>query len=334
MEKSLETEPIDLVYCWCDGNDQAFKARKNKYLEEAHLPKDSDDVGDLRFWDNNELKYSLRSVEKNVPWVNHIYIVTDRQVPKWLNLANPKITLVDHAQILPAELIPTFASTVIERHIHKIQGLTEKFLYANDDLFFDKPLTKKFFFTGNRPKVYVTYYERFTSVEDEQDFQKKFAEVATWMKTNLNVWKLLFKQYGRHEFYVSPHVVDGYTKTLFQEVVNRYQEAFDLADKERFRSAACITRSIFGLDMAYSGQADLEIVKKPGFWEKHIHHDPHHELKCFCGSENAKTRKEILRFEPDIFCVNADIKCNLQDKKDMQLFYEKLFPEPSSFEKA
>ncbi len=323
-------EPIDIVYCWCDGSDPEFKARKNKYLANREQ---NDDIGDLRFWDNNELKYSLRSLEKNLSWVHHIYIVTDRQVPKWLDQTNPKVTVVDHTQILPADLIPTFASTVIERYLHKIPGLSEKFIYANDDIFINKPLSPAFFFKGNKPRVRMTHYERFREVKDEQDFQAKFAQVATWMQTNLNVWKLLFQKYGKHEFYVSPHTIDGYTKTLFSEVLEKYRDAFAVADKERFRSKDCITRSIFGLDMVYSGKADLEIVEKPGFWEKHIHHDKHKELKCYCGSENAKTRHQILRFEPDTFCVNADAKCNLQDKKDMQDFYEQLFPEPSAFEK-
>ena len=67
-------EPIDIVYCWCDGSDPEFKARKNKYLANREQ---NDDIGDLRFWDNNELKYSLRSLEKNLSWVHHIYLVNN-----------------------------------------------------------------------------------------------------------------------------------------------------------------------------------------------------------------------------------------------------------------
>lgn len=333
MKATMQTEPIDLVYCWCDGNDPEFKARKNKYLALENKALEEDDVGDLRFNDNNELKYSLRSAEKYAPWVNHVYIISDRQVPKWLNIENPKVTIVDHAQIMPAEIIPTFSSTVIEHYIAQIPGLAEKFLYANDDMFFNRSLLPSFFFSGQRPKVYMSYFERFKNIGDEEDFQTKYAKEASWMQTNLNSWKLLYEQYGHHEFYVPSHIIDGYTKTLFNESLKRYEEAFAKEEKERFRSSSGFARSIFGLDMAYNGQADLKIIEKPSFWEKHVHHDPHYELQCFCGSENEKTRKEILRFEPDIFCVNADIKCNFQDKTDMRLFYEQLFPESSSFEK-
>lgn len=325
-------EKIDLVYCWCDGNEPAFMDRKNHYLSLEKRDMDMDCIGELRFWDNNELLYSLRSIEKNLPWIHHIYIVTDRQVPSWLNTDNPKITVVDHKDIMPRELIPTFAATTIERYIVNIEGLAEKFLYSNDDLFINKPLTPEFFFSGDRPKVYLKYFERFHTISDMADFEKKYTHVATWMQTNLNGWKLLYDQYGRHEFYVTAHTVDAYTKTLYREVLHKYAEAFAQADKERFRSARCISRSIFGLDIYYSGQGDAEILGQPGFWEKHIHHDKHKEWKIYCGSENEKTRQYILKLEPDIFCVNADIKCDLQDKKDMQAFYQQLFPIPSQFE--
>jgi hypothetical protein len=251
-----------------------------------------------------------------------------------LDTDNPKITIVDHSEILPAEIIPTFASTAIERHLTNIPNLTEKFIYANDDIFFNAPLAPEYFFNGDRPQVKMTYYERFRSIESDEDFKEKFSQVATWMQTNLNVWKLLFEQYGHRIFYVSDHTVDSYTKTLFNQTLERYKDAFAAADKERFRNSKCITRSIFGLDMIYSGQADMEILTKPSFWDKHVHNDSHKEWKAYCGSENEKTRRHIMRFHPDMFCVNADIKSNLDDKKAMRAFYQQLFPQPSQFEKS
>lgn len=60
--------PIDMVHLWCDGNDPAFAARKNYYQEKEGVPKsDSSRTGQARFFDNDELKYSLRSLEMYVP---------------------------------------------------------------------------------------------------------------------------------------------------------------------------------------------------------------------------------------------------------------------------
>lgn len=111
-----QDDKIDMVYLWCDGNDTAFRRRKQQYLatEDSSEKENIEAVGDMRFFDNEELKYSLRSLELYAPWINHVYIVTDRQVPKWLNTDYEKVTVVDHSEIMPQECIPCFNSDVIE----------------------------------------------------------------------------------------------------------------------------------------------------------------------------------------------------------------------------
>ena len=85
---------VDIVYLWCDGKDPQFLERKRKYQRKDSKKENFLSTGDIRFFDNDELKYSLRSLEKCAPWINHIFIVTDRQFPKWLNLNNVKITKI------------------------------------------------------------------------------------------------------------------------------------------------------------------------------------------------------------------------------------------------
>jgi len=59
--------------------------------------------------DNGELRYSLRSVETFAPWVRNIYIVTNGQVPAWLNVNHPRIKIIKHEDIFPnKEDLPTF----------------------------------------------------------------------------------------------------------------------------------------------------------------------------------------------------------------------------------
>lgn len=120
MEKINLDDKIDMVYLWCDGNETAFKKRKQQYvkLEDNSEQENIEAVGNLRFYDNEELKYSLRSLELYAPWINHVYIVTDRQVPKWLNTDYEKVTVVDHSEIMSQECIPCFNSAVIEFFCH------------------------------------------------------------------------------------------------------------------------------------------------------------------------------------------------------------------------
>eukprot|EP01084_Bolivina_argentea_P320331 555782_1 len=90
-----------------------------------------------RYRDNEELRYSLRSVWQFAPWIRNIYIITNGQVPAWINLDNPKIWIVAHDDIYKNKShLPTFASPSIEANIHRIPGLSKKFLYLNDDVMF------------------------------------------------------------------------------------------------------------------------------------------------------------------------------------------------------
>ena len=137
---------IDLVYLWVNGNDEEWKKKKDFWAEKLGLINDKEINNDCRFIDNEELKFSLRSAEMYAPWINKIFIVTDNQIPEWLDTSNPKIKIVDHKNIMPKEVLPIFCSFAIEMFIDKIPDLSEHFLYANDDMFFTAPVKKSYFF--------------------------------------------------------------------------------------------------------------------------------------------------------------------------------------------
>jgi len=112
-----------------------------------------------RFADNEELKYSLRSVEKHAPWVRNIFIVTNGQIPSWLNLDNPRLKIVTHEELfLNQSHLPTFSSPAIESHLHRIPGLSQKFIYLNDDVMFaDNVWPDDFYTHANGQKIYLTW---------------------------------------------------------------------------------------------------------------------------------------------------------------------------------
>ena len=142
---------IDLVYTWVDGNDPAWRERQRSVLEagpgegwHVHAASAS------RFHDREELRYSLRSVWTYGDFFRNIYLVTDRQVPPWLDTSHPKIRVVDHTEIFgDAGHLPTFNSHAIESRLHHIDGLAEHFLYMNDDVFFGRRVPPTTFFLSN-----------------------------------------------------------------------------------------------------------------------------------------------------------------------------------------
>eukprot|EP00755_Sulcionema_specki_P024971 Sspe_Gene.82282::Locus_53927_Transcript_1_1_Confidence_1.000_Length_3562::g.82282::m.82282/K08239/GNPTAB; UDP-N-acetylglucosamine-lysosomal-enzyme len=151
-------EPIDVVYTWVNGSDPWMQYNLRRYRalaemmpgevvngtameeEEASIEEGSD-TGKSRYQDNQELRYSIRSVERFAGWVRHIYLVTNGQVPHWLNVDHPKITVVPHHDLYPNKShLPVFASPTIESHLHRIPGLSRRFIYLNDDTFFGKTI--------------------------------------------------------------------------------------------------------------------------------------------------------------------------------------------------
>ncbi|XP_059182259.1 N-acetylglucosamine-1-phosphotransferase subunits alpha/beta [Centropristis striata] len=158
-----------------DFSDLSQQAKKNLTLDGKELTvspgylfwdltaisqsKQDEDVSASRFEDNEELRYSLRSVERHAPWVRHIFIVTNGQIPSWLNLDNPRVTVVTHQDIfLNSSHLPTFSSPAIETHIHRLPGLSQKFIYLNDDVMFGKDVWPDDFYSHSKgQKVYLTW---------------------------------------------------------------------------------------------------------------------------------------------------------------------------------
>ena len=309
---------IDMVYLWCDGNDPEFQARKNQYMDNA--PTEKKAVGDLRFVDNDELKYSLRSLEKYAPWINHVYIVTDRQIPKWLNTDYEKVTVVDHSEIMPKEIIPVFNSVIIEYFLPFIPNLSEKFIYANDDMFFGATVTPDYFFNGDKPIVRL---RKSKSLPHKNDIASKSTRVSL---------KLLEGTYHCLEWYRLHHNIDSYTKTSFLDTLSRYHDTFVSTYGNRFRTEHDVHRVIFGLDSVYANRADLEIVKPPNVWQRNV-------LSLFkkitwdslIGNEGEKTRRNILKYKPKLFCINSN--AGSEERENSRRFLDSLFPEPSEFEK-
>ena len=90
ISDDLDDLTVDLVYLWVAGQDPAHRAKRNFWLREYGLSPAVFNP-DVRYVESDELRYSLRSVERFLPWVRRIFIVTDNQVPSWLDVSNPKV---------------------------------------------------------------------------------------------------------------------------------------------------------------------------------------------------------------------------------------------------
>ena len=144
---SVPYEPIDFVIIWVDGNDKEWRAEKDKYDDKPVSTSNSE----VRFRDWDNLQYWFRGVEKFAPWVRKIHFVTWGHLPKWLDTSNPKLNIVNHKDYIPEKYLPTFSSHTIELNLHRIEGLADKFVYFNDDMFITAPTKAEDFFKNGKP---------------------------------------------------------------------------------------------------------------------------------------------------------------------------------------
>ena len=118
---------IDLVYLWVDDKDTEWQKKRQFWASKLGVTNSSEN-NNCRYSNNDELKFSLRSVQMYAPWINRIFIVTDGQIPGWLDINNSKIRIVNHKDIMPENCLPCFNSAAIEACIDNISGLSEYFL--------------------------------------------------------------------------------------------------------------------------------------------------------------------------------------------------------------
>jgi hypothetical protein len=141
--------PVDAVYTWVDGDDPAMAAKRRAHQALADNAIAPRETGASRYTSHDELRYALRSLEMYAGFVRHVYLVTDAQLPAWLDPRAEGLTVVDHRDILPADALPVFNSHAIESRLHHIPGLSERYLYFNDDVFINRPVRAEHFFHGN-----------------------------------------------------------------------------------------------------------------------------------------------------------------------------------------
>ena len=137
---------IDFVVLWLDSNDPKWQKDYAEYSPHSEFGK-----GSVRFRDHDTFKYWFRAVENYAPWVHKVFLVTNGKFPDWINKDCPKLVLVEHADYIPKQLLPTFNSSVIEIYLNRIQGLSEHFVFFNDDFYLNSPVKPEYYFKNGLP---------------------------------------------------------------------------------------------------------------------------------------------------------------------------------------
>lgn len=156
--QATNSDPIDVVMLWVDGSDPAQQASLARFRPRLPWLRPSRS----RFRDNGELRYALRSIHRNMPWVRTVHIVTNGQVPDWLDVGHPGINLITHDQFYAdPSVLPTFSSSAIEANLHRLGrcGVAERFLLFNDDFFIGQPVAREEYVAADgTPRIHAMAY--------------------------------------------------------------------------------------------------------------------------------------------------------------------------------
>lgn len=333
-----EIKDIDFVITWVDDTDVSWQNEKAKYTSE---PNTDDKVERYRNWEL--LRYWFRGVEKYAPWVRKIHFVTCGHVPNWLNTEHPKIHVVKHEDYIPKEYLPTFNSNVIEIYLHKINDLSDEFVYFNDDMFLLNKISPTYFFVDEKPcdilafqpvvanpsnpvmshlymnnsLVLSKYFDKRENVK-KQPF-KYFNMKYPAMYFGYNLLELAFPKYTG---FFSAHGPMPFRKETFEQLWEREESAFKKMSSHRFRSKDDLTPYLFREWQKLSGHFQPQnVLRSLGYYE--------------ISNNTEEISRAITKQKKKIICIN-DAGSNLdfdRIKKELHMTFDKVFAEVSSFER-
>lgn len=330
---------IDIVITWVDGNDPNWLKEFNKYSSNT-----SGDKSDCRYRDFDFLKYWFRTIEQNASWVRKIHFVTWGHLPEWLDVNNPKLNIVKHSDFIPDDYLPTFNSCVIELNLYRIEGLSNQFIYFNDDMFLMKQKCFEDFFKNEKPidlPIFekLNYHGQFSlthfrnSILIQNNFNRKivfFNDWNNWLNINYSPRQILKNIYALFSFGTlnirAPHFAMSLLKKDFINIWEKEKFYLEKACKDRFRNYNSINPYVIRMWNICSNEF---IVRKRKMNNKSAN------LKDSI-EDNIDVIKYIFTNEFDLVCFNDNITDHnvfIETKDFLNAYFEKYYPTKSSFEK-
>ena len=341
----MNNNPIDFVITWVDGNDKKWLQKKIEYSTQKYTEKT--DTRKRRFRDWNNLRFLFRGISECTPWVNHVYLVTPGQTPDWLNTDYHKITVINQDDMFEDKsLLPTFNNCAVELLFHKIPGLSEQFVYINDDMFLLKKTPPTDFFKNGFPCATIAFSPTLANFTDDgkgvygidtmntrivgKHFKKNEIIKKNWRKyfdprNGREIIKTIccmpfFALAGFNEM----HTAYSYLKSTYYEVWNA--EPVELAEscKTKFRGEFSINHHA----MRYWQMAKGTIsIRRRSF------------SKMFdvyrCGDERGAINC-ILKGRPNMICINDNVENDADFDKIVRRVnraFKKRFPDKCEFER-
>ncbi|MET9778218.1 stealth conserved region 3 domain-containing protein [Streptomyces sp. NPDC006367] len=312
------TFPIDVVYTWVDGSDPDWVRSRAEFSDR---PYHEEAANAARYLSRDELRYSLRSLNLYAPWVRNIYLVTADQTPEWLNTDHPRLKVVSHKEIFsdPA-FLPTFNSHAIESQLHHIDGLSEHFLYFNDDVMLGREVLPQHFFLPNGlGQFYLS--PALIPFGDPSDDDPPVAAAGK------NNRRLIAERFGGTIFQKMKHVPHALHRSVLNAIETEFADEHRRTAASRFRSVGdiSVTSSLhhyyaFHTGRSFPGEGLVYRyldVGRPGAERMLGRLLAEREAHVFCLNDTTSTAAELA-----------------QQQNVMTRFLDEYFPFPSPYERG
>lgn len=235
---------IDAVITWVDGYDRIHQHKLASHLTALGIER-PETAAPTRFNQCGEINYCVKSILRFAPWIRTIYIVTDTQTPPIVQqLAGTphegRIKLVDHRDIFLGfeHCLPTFNSVTIESMLWKIKGLSEQFIYFNDDVALMRPVQSNHFFQGDQ--VVLRGKWKITSNSRAYTFYNHILKTIGQPKA-LNLHRQVQENSAalagiKNWFFHLPHVPFPIKKSTLEQFFSNHPEVLSNNIKHPFRA--------------------------------------------------------------------------------------------------
>jgi hypothetical protein len=321
-------EAIDIVYLWVDGNDPAWRLKRAfsaaRLTDEHRARMAAHGNVEGRFRDNDELRYSLRALERFFPRHGHVYLVTDAQVPHWLRDSD-RVTVIDHKDLMPAASLPTFDSGHIESYLHRIPNLSERFFYFNDDVFFGAPVqVEDWFYEGGS---FAGWSDQTDASEEPASADAAATDNACRLSKQWFEARPHLQLGGEHSFRTFAHAPRPLLKSVLAALEKQLPELYAKSRSTVFR-AWDQPSLICDFALRWGMSQDVTRVRE------------YSHLYVSTGAEDASAQLGRLAAswgQVDFFCINDttdDAPPNDPRLLEARQVLHHMFPRPSSFERA